>query len=115
MATDGFEDVELTGPKEAVESAGAEVDVISLEAGTIVGKKDTEIAVNTLIDDANEADYDGILLPGGVKNPDKLRVNEDVIEFIKSFATAGKPIAAICHAPWLLIEAEVVEGKKVTS
>lgn len=115
VATDGFEDVELTGPKEAVEAAGAEVDVISLEAGTIAGKNNTEITVNMVIDDANEADYDGILLPGGVENPDKLRLSEDVIEFIKSFAMAGKPIAAICHAPWLLIEAELVEGKKVTS
>ena len=115
VATDGFEDVELTGPKEAVEAAGAEVDVISLEAGTISGKNDTEITVKVVIDDADEADYDGILLPGGVENPDKLRLNEDVIDFIKSFGAAGKPIAAICHAPWLLIEAELVDGKKVTS
>jgi len=115
IATDGFEDSELTEPKNAVEDAGAEVTVISDHTGVITGEDGTEITVDFTIEDIEPSDYDGLLLPGGVGNPDVLRQNEIVIDFVREFVESGKPVAAICHAPWLLVEAGVVKGRTLTS
>ncbi len=119
LATDGFEQVELTEPRKALEEAGAQTHVISLKRDDIRGWKFTEwgtyVAVDKAIDAAEIVDYDLLLLPGGVQNPDKLRVNKDAVRFVREFFRTGKPVAAICHAPWLLIEAEVVRGRKITS
>ena len=115
LATDGFEDSELTKPLEAVKDAGAEVTIISEKVGTFTGKDGTEIEAEVSVENVVAADFDGLLLPGGVGNPDKLRMNPQAVEFIKRFFDDAKPVAAICHAPWLLIEAGVVGGKKLTS
>lgn len=115
IATDGFEDSELTEPKKALEDAGAEVMVISEDTGVITGKNGTEVDVDMAVDDADVAEYDGLLLPGGVANPDAMRQNDMAVSFVRDFFTGGKPVAAICHAPWLLIEADVVKGKTLTS
>ena len=115
LATDGFEDSELTKPLEAVKDAGAEVTIISEKVGTFTGKDGTEIEAEVSVENVVAADFDGLLLPGGVGNADKLRMNPQAVEFIKRFFDDAKPIAAICHAPWLLIEAGVVGGKKLTS
>lgn len=119
LATDGFEQSELFKPKEALEEAGAEVLIVSLKSGEIKGwNKDDwgkSIAVDLIIDKANADDFDALQLPGGVMNPDKLRVDEKAIAFVKAFFDAGKPVAAICHASWTLINAGVVEGKEMTS
>lgn len=119
LATDGFEQSELFEPKKALEEAGAEVTIVSLEAGEIKGWNENDwgdsIRVDLTIEKANAADFDALQLPGGVMNPDKLRMNEKAVSFIKSFFEAGKPVAAICHAPWTLIEADVVNGRTVTS
>ncbi|GLR16195.1 type 1 glutamine amidotransferase domain-containing protein [Portibacter lacus] len=119
LATDGFEESEFTSPKEALENAGAKVDVISDKSGKIKSWKDgnwgSEFSVTKTINEANEKDYDGLMLPGGVINPDKLRRNDDAINFVKSFFKSHKPVGAICHAPWLLAEAGVLEGREITS
>jgi protease I len=115
LATNGFEDDELTKPLAAVEDAGAEVTLISEDAGEIKGKHGTVITADIKVDTADPSLFDGLLLPGGVENPDKLRMNHSAIGFIKSFFESNKPVAAICHAPWLLIEANVIEGRTVTS
>ncbi|CAN5234395.1 type 1 glutamine amidotransferase domain-containing protein [soil metagenome] len=119
LATNGFEQSELFEPKKALEDAGAEVSIVSLESGEIKGwdKNDwgKSIAVDMTIDEANANDFDALQLPGGVMNPDKLRMNKKAVSFVKSFFEAGKPIAAICHAPWILVEADVVKGKTITS
>ncbi len=119
LAANGFEQSELFEPKKALEDAGAEVSIVSLESGEIKGwdKKDwgKSIAVDLTVDEANANDFDALQLPGGVMNPDKLRMNEKAVSFVKSFFESGKPIAAICHAPWTLIEADVVKGKTMTS
>ena len=119
LATDGFEQSELFEPKKALEEAGAEVSVVSLKAGEIKGWNHTNwgasIDVDLTVDEANADDFDALQLPGGVMNPDKLRMNEQAVNFIKAFFDAGKPVGAICHAPWTLIEAGVVRGKTVTS
>jgi len=115
LATDGFEDSELTKPLEAVKDAGADVTIISEKTGTFTGKNGTEIEADASVEDVVAADFDGLLLPGGVANPDKLRMNPMAVEFVKRFFDDAKPVAAICHAPWLLIEAGVVSGKKLTS
>jgi protease I len=119
LATDGFEQSELFVPKEALEKEGAIVEVLSLTNAAIKGwdKKDwgKSIAVNLLVSEANPADYAGLLLPGGVMNPDKLRDNKDAVGFVTGFLESGKPIAAICHAPSLLIETELLGGRKLTS
>jgi protease I len=119
LATDGFEQVELTEPRKALEEAGAQTHVISLKRDDIRGWKFTEwgayVAVDKTINAAEIVDYDLLLLPGGVQNPDKLRVSEDAVRFVRDFFRTGKPVAAICHAPWILIEAGVVRGRKVTS
>jgi protease I len=119
LATDGFEQSELFEPKRALEEAGAEVSIVSLQAGEIKGWNHTNwgetIEVDQTIDEANADDFDALQLPGGVMNPDKLRMNEKAVSFVKAFFDAGKPVGAICHAPWTLIEAGVVSGKTVTS
>lgn len=119
LAADGFEQSELFEPKKALEEAGAEVKIVSLEAGEIKGWNEKNwgdsIAVDLTVDEASADDFDALQLPGGVMNPDKLRMNEKAVQFIKSFFDAGKPVAAICHAPWTLIEAGVVKGKTLTS
>lgn len=119
LATDGFEQSELMKPKANLEKAGIETTVVSLKAGEIKGwdKKDwgKSVKVDMTLDDANPDDFDALLLPGGQINPDVLRMDEQAIETIKAFDSAGKPIAAICHAPWLLAEANIVDGRTVTS
>ena len=118
MATDGFEQSELMDPKANLEAAGIETVVASLKPGEIKGWKDKDwgesVAVDALIGDIDESEFDALLLPGGQMNPDILRMNEGAVAMVASFAAAGKPIAAICHAPWLLIEAGLVSGKTVT-
>ncbi len=119
LVMDGFEQVELTKPKEAYEAAGAQTQIVSPQSGRVQGwnhfDKADYFSVDVSIDDAKVADYDGLLLPGGVANPDQLRTKEKAVQFIKSFFDAGKPVAAICHGPWTLIEADVVKSRKVTS
>lgn len=119
LATDGFEQSELFEPKKALEAAGALVSIVSIKEGEIKGWNHTDwgdtIAVDTIIAEANAEDFDALQLPGGVMNPDKLRMNESAVNFVKSFFDAGKPVAAICHAPWTLVEADVVRGRTLTS
>lgn len=120
LATDGFEQSELQEPMKALISEGATVQVINLEAGEIRGWEKgnwamTPVHADLSVDRANPAEYTGLVLPGGVMNPDQLRRHRHVIDFIRGFAELGKPIAAICHAPWLLIEAELVRGRTLTS
>jgi protease I len=119
LAADGFEQSELFEPKKALENAGADVKIVSLEAGEIKGwnEKDwgDKISVDLTVDEADANDFDALQLPGGVMNPDKLRMNEKAVQFIRSFFESGKPVGAICHAPWTLIEADVVKGRTVTS
>lgn len=119
IATDGFEQSELEKPKANLEAAGIETVVASLEDGEIKGwdQKDwgRSVKVDLTVDEVEEGDYDALLLPGGQMNPDILRMNDTVIDLIEDFNDAGKPIAAICHAPWLLIEADIVDGRTVTS
>ncbi len=119
LATDMFEQVELVEPRKALEDAGAETELVSLEEGEIQGfnhydKADT-FPVDKAVADASADDYDALLLPGGVGNPDTLRTDEDAVGFVRSFVDAGKPGAAICHAPWMLVEADVVRGRTLTS
>ena len=119
LATDGFEQVELTDPKKNLEDAGATVEVVSIKAGEIKGWDKTDwgksVKVDKTLDQAKAGDYDVLVLPGGQINPDKLRVEEKAVAFVKEFAQSGKPVAAICHGPWVLIEAGVVKGKTMTS
>ena len=119
LATDGFEQVELTEPKKALDEAGVATHIIGLTRDDIRGWKFTEwgdtFSVEKAINAAEIVDYDMLLLPGGVQNPDKLRMNEDAVRFVAEFFKTGKPIAAICHASWTLIEADVVRGKRMTS
>lgn len=115
LATNGFEDSELTKPLEAVKAAGAQVTIISEEAGEFKGKNGTSMTADKAADDVIADDYDGLLLPGGVANPDHLRMNESAVNFIRAFFDQHKPVAAICHAPWMLIEAGVVNGRTLTS
>jgi protease I len=119
LVTNGFEQVELIEPKKALEQAGARVDVVSPESGEVRGWNHTEwgdsVTVDRAVDQARPDDYDALLLPGGVMNPDRLRMNAKAVEFAKHFATSGKPIAVICHGPWTLVEAGVVTGVRMTS
>jgi protease I len=119
LVADGFEQVELDEPREALEKAGAETDIISPSGDEVQGWNHDEegdsLEVDVALDKANPADYDALLLPGGVMNPDTLRTIPAAVEFAKAFFAAGKPVAAICHGPQLLIEADVVRGKKMTS
>lgn len=122
LATDGFEFVELDKPRKALEEAGAKTDVISIKTGKIQGwnhdnpgDESNQIEVKSSVSEAKASNYDALLLPGGVKNPDTLRVNADAVRFVKSFFDEGKPVAAICHGPWMLVEAGVLKGRKLTS
>lgn len=119
LATDGFEQSELTEPMKALNEAGAEAHVIAPKAGQIQGMKHDEkgdkVKVDKTLADVNAADYDALLLPGGVANPDSLRIERQAIAFIRAFVEADKPIAAICHGPWTLIDAGGVQGRKMTS
>src|SRR5580658_10157436 len=119
LATDGFEQSELTKPKKALEEAGARTQVVSPAGQKIKGwdKKDwgEEVPVDITLDSADPASYDALLLPGGVMNPDQLRMNPAAVRFVKHFFEHAKPVAAICHGPWMLVEAGAVEGRTVTS
>ncbi|MDR3681109.1 MAG: type 1 glutamine amidotransferase [Flavipsychrobacter sp.] len=119
LSEEGFEQIELTSPKEALEKAGAHVDVISPKSGKIRAWNKTdwgiEIKVDKVLGSADPDDYDALVLPGGVMNPDKLRRNEDAVIFAKVFLESGKPVAAICHGPQTLIETGLLSGKKMTS
>jgi len=118
IATDGFEQSELLQPKQMLEEAGAQITIASLKLGEIKGwdRKNwgQSVAVDITVDQAQVGDYDALLLPGGQINPDILRMNADVIALVKAFGDARKPIAAICHAPWLLAEADMLKGRTVT-
>ena len=119
VAAEGIEQVELTEPWAAVEKAGGEPVLLSPDAGKVqafdhLDKADT-FGVDVVVADADVADYAGLVLPGGVANPDALRLDADAVGFVKAFFEAGKPVAAICHAPWVLAEADVVSGRRMTS
>jgi protease I len=119
LVEDGFEQVELTSPKQALEEAGAMTHIISPKRDKVKGWEHTkwgqEFPVDVAIEQANANDYDALLLPGGVMNPDKLRINKSAVRFVRSFFDQRKPVAAICHGPWTLVEADVVKGRTVTS
>jgi len=121
LATNGFESSELASPRDALRAAGADTAVVSLESGKITGwdhEKNNwgkQIDVDLTIDNASPDDFNALLLPGGVMNPDTLRTDERVQKFVRKFFADGKPVAAICHGPWILINAGVVEGRKMTS
>ena len=119
LATNGFEQSELLEPRKALDEAGATTTVVSPEKGKIKGWKmkdwGDEVSVDKVLDSANPEEFDALLLPGGVMNPDKLRLAPKAIEFVRHFSQSGKPIAAICHGPWTLIDAEAVGGKTMTS
>ncbi|HEY5367386.1 MAG TPA: type 1 glutamine amidotransferase domain-containing protein [Hanamia sp.] len=120
ITENGFEESELTSPKKAMENAGMHVDIISSKENKKVKAWNhdhwsVEIPVNVSISDAKVDDYDALMIPGGVMNPDKMRVNKDFVDFAKAFMESGKPVAAICHGPQLLIETEMLDGKKMTS
>ena len=120
IATDGVEQVELESPRDAVQGAGATTELLSLDTGEIqamngdIDKGDT-FPVDKKVGDANVEDYDGLLLPGGVANPDNLRQDADVIAFLQAFFGTGKPVGVICHGPWTLVEADLVRGRTLTS
>ena len=119
VATEGIEQVELTDPWQAVEKAGGTPKLLSTESGAVqafnhLDRADT-FDVDQTVGDADPAAYDALVLPGGVANPDALRMDEDAVSFVRDFVSSGKPVAAICHAPWTLAEADVVQGKRVTS
>ena len=119
LATNGFEQSELEQPVEALKKAGANVHIISLENGSIKGwtkgNWGNEVAVDKRVDQANAGDYNALVLPGGVMNPDMLRANQDAVAFVTKFMDDKKPVAAICHGPWTLIETGKLKGRKVTS
>ncbi len=114
IATDGYEDSELLEPRRILRERGADVTLASLEKGEIEGDNGAAAEVDCTIGEVVEGDYDALVLPGGTKNPDRLRMDETVVATIRAFAEAGKPVAAICHGPWLLIEADVIRGRRVT-
>jgi len=119
LATDGFEQAELTKPVEGLRAEGAEVEVVSPKSGQIQGynhqEKGDKSSVDRLLSEAKPADYDALVLPGGVINPDALRLVPEAIAFVRGFVQSGKPIAAICHGPWTLIDAGGVRGRRMTS
>ncbi|HEY6963202.1 MAG TPA: type 1 glutamine amidotransferase domain-containing protein [Gaiellaceae bacterium] len=119
IAADMVERVELEQPRQALEDAGAQVELLSLKPGTIKAFDHfdfaKEIDVDKAVEEVQAADYDALMIPGGVGNPDQLRGDENVVSFVREFFEAGKPVAAICHAPWVLVEAGVVKGRKLTS
>ena len=119
LATDGVEQVELTTPVEALRGAGAVVELVSLEAGEIQAMnhddKGDRFPVDRLVADAQAGDYDALLIPGGVANPDRLRTDERAVAFVRDFVERDKPVASICHGPWVLVEADAVRGRTLTS
>ena len=115
IATDGYEDSELLETRRLLEERGADVTLASLEKGRIEGDKGATAEVDATIDEVDAGEFDALVLPGGVANPDKLRMNDKVVETVRTFAHSGRPVAAICHGPWLLVEADVVRGRRVTS
>ncbi|MGI8512170.1 MAG: type 1 glutamine amidotransferase domain-containing protein [Solirubrobacteraceae bacterium] len=120
LAADGVEQVELTEPRDAVQNAGAQTELLSIHDGEIQGVEgdinpaDT-FAVDKLVGDASVDDYDGLIVPGGVANPDNLRLDQDAVKFIQDFFATGKPVGIICHGPWILVEADVARGRTLTS
>jgi protease I len=119
LATDGFEQVELTEPRKALEQAGAKTVIIAPKSGSIKGWNHTEwgqsVNVDQALAQANAQDFDALVLPGGVMNPDHLRMEPKAVDFVRKFVSSGRPVAAICHGPWMLVEAGVAKGKTVTS
>jgi protease I len=119
LVAEGFEQVEMTEPRKALQRAGATVEIVSPEKGNVVGfnhhDKADSFPVDVPLDGADAGKYDALMLPGGVANPDKLRTIPAAVAFVRAFFDAGKPVAAICHAPWSLIEAGVVRGRTLTS
>ena len=119
LFTEGVEQVELVKPLEAVREAGAEVDLISLQKGEVEMwehfDKGDKITADLAVSDADPSNFDGLVLPGGVANPDQLRADEDAVKFVRAFFEEDKPVGVICHGPWMLVEADVVKGRKVTS
>ena len=119
LAADMFEEVELTKPWEALEEAGADLELLSLKDGEIQGfnhyDKAGSFKVDKTVEEASASDYDGLVLPGGVGNPDNLRQDENAVRFVREFFEQGKPVGAICHGPWTLVEAGVVRGRTLTS
>ena len=119
LTENGFEEIELTSPKEALENAGITVDIVSPQKDTVKAWAhdhwSIELPVDVNLSDANAEDYDALMIPGGVINPDLMRINEDCVQFVKNFMEAGKPVAAICHGPQLLIETGLLNGRKLTS
>ena len=119
LATDGVEQIELTEPWDAMKGSGATCELVSPKRGSIQGfdhhDKGTTFPVDRTVEEADPSDYDGLVLPGGVINPDRLRTNEHAVNFVRSFVDQGKLVAAICHGPWTLVEADVVRGRTLTS
>src|SRR5437588_3193710 len=119
LVAEGFEQQELTEPRKALEEAGAETKIVSPAPGEVQGWKHFDKAdkfpVDVPLSEAHAADFDALVLPGGVANPDQLRMKPEAVEFVRNFFTAGKPVAVICHGPWTLIEADVVRGRRMTS
>jgi protease I len=120
LAATGVEQVELEQPRDAVKSAGAQAEVLSIEQGEIQAMnhdidKGDKIAVDRLVSEASADEYDGLILPGGTMNPDNLRQDEDAVAFVQDFFRTGKPVGVICHAPWTLVEADLVRGRTLTS
>ncbi len=119
LVTDGFEQVEMTEPRQALDAAGAKTSIVSLKDGKVKGWKMTdwgdEFPVDATLSTAKPEQFDALVLPGGVINPDKLRTHPEAVAFVKNFIESGKPVAAICHGPWTLVEAGEVRGRKLTS
>jgi protease I len=119
LATDGVEQIELTDPWHAVKDIGGKPELVSIKSGTIQcmnhDEKSDTFPVDRLVADVSVEDYDALVLPGGVLNPDTLRMNETAVDFVRDFFKQGKPVAAICHGPWMLVEADVVDGRTLTS
>jgi protease I len=119
LVTDGFEQVEMTKPRQALQDAGADVKIVSPKSGKIQGMnhadKGEKFDVDLELDEARPEDFDALMIPGGLMNPDELRSNPEALEFTRHFFNEGKPVAAICHAPWVLIDAGVVRGRTLTS
>lgn len=119
LFTDGVEQIELTEPVERLRAEGAQVDLVAPHEGPVQGMdhadKGEMFEIDRRVADVTPLEYDGLLLPGGVRNPDKLRMDQDAVALVRSMSEAGRPIAAICHGPWLLVEADVVRGRRLTS
>ena len=119
LVTDGFEQVEMTKPREALDEAGADTKIVSLKSGKIQGMnhadKGDKFDVDLTLGEARPEEFDALMIPGGLMNPDDLRSNDDALEFTRHFFREGKPVAAICHGPWVLIDAGVVRGRMLTS